>query len=110
MAVISGIITAVKIGLRVAPIVYKGIKSTKAGAQWLSRHPKVVKGATVAAGAGGLLLDLTSIDFSGLLPKKSPKYGETGQTRNYMVQSKSKRFRNNYCYPRKRRTSRFQRY
>ncbi len=110
MAVISGIISAIRIGLTVSRIVYKTGSKTKAGAQWITRHPNYVRAGTIGATAGGLILDLSNVDYSALLPKKPPEYGKTRQTRDYMVKSKSKRIRNNYCYPRKRRTSGFQRY
>ncbi len=118
MVVISGIVQAIKIGIRYAPAVYKGSKivytgliKTRAGAQWLSRHPNIVKYGTVAAGAGGLLLDLTSIDYNALIPKTIPGTTKTGQTRDSMV-STSRRPRNKYvyCSPRTRRTFSRQKY
>ncbi len=114
MTVISGIQTAIKIApivYRAGKIIYHGIKRTKAGGQWLSRHPNVVKAGTVTAGAGGLILDLTNIDYSSLVPQQKP--GKNGQTRKYVYGAKSGRFynkkrKNLYCRPnvRKRQYSR----
>ncbi len=108
MVVISGIIRTIRIGLTVSRILYKAGVKTRAGKQWLSRHPRAVKAGTVAAGAGGLLLDLTSIDYSGILPKKPYKPSKTGQARNYMVQSRTGRQQYNNDYTSKRCPSRRQ--
>ena len=99
MVVIQGIQTAIKIApivYKVGKVVWKASMKTKRGGQWLTRHPKIAKYGTVAAGAGGLLLDLTNIDYSAILPK-TPSYNKTGQTRNYVVQSHS-RCRDRFAY------------
>lgn len=102
MTVITGIQTAIKIApivYRAGKIVYHGVKRTKAGAQWLSRHPKIAKYGTVAAGAGGLLLDLTNVDYSAI-PSPFTKPGKVGQTRDNVYGTKSRRFYGSQRYPR----------
>ncbi len=105
MTVISGIIEAVKIGIRVAPVIYKSGKivykaggKTRQGAQWLSRHPKIVKYGTVAAGASSLLLDLTNIDYSAIIPEKV-RPPTVKQTRSNFQSSRSRFRRESNCYP-----------
>ncbi len=109
MAVISGIISAIRIGLTVSRIVYKVGSKTRAGAKWMQRHPKAVRAGTIGATAGGLILDLTNVDYSAILPKKPWKPSKTGQTRNYMEQSQSRRFQRTNYRTRERCPSRFQR-
>ncbi len=108
MVVITGIKTAIKIGLRALPyalragkVGYSAAKATKHGASWIRRHPKAVKYGTVAAGGATLLLDLTNIDYSAIPPYEKP--GKIGQTRSYMEQSSSRpRYSNVYRTSRKR--------
>ncbi len=113
MVVISGIKTAIKIAKyapvvwKVGKVVYKGIKSTKQGGQWISRHPKALKYGTAAAGVGSLLLDLTNIDYSAIIPQKTTSPVKTGQTRTNMVLPGSRsRNRYGYCPPGTRRSFR----
>ncbi len=112
MVVISGIKTAIKIApvvYKVGKVVWKASLKTKRGGQWMTRHPKVVKYGTAAAGVGSLLLDLTNIDYDALIPKTVPGTGKNGQTRNYMeFPSSRSRYRYNYCPPSTRRTFRRQ--
>ncbi len=94
MVVITGIKTAIKIApiiYKGSKIVYKGFKKTKYGAQWLSRHPQIAKYGTAAAGVGGLLLDLTNIDYSALPSFKKPY--KNGQARGNVYGTKYGRFR-----------------
>ncbi len=109
MAVISGIIQAAKIAIKVAPVAFRAGKfgykvagKTKHGAKWIRQHPKIIKAGTVAAGAGGLILDLTNIDYSSLVPPTKP--GKIGQTRKYVYGASNGRFYNQkrkhmYCRP-----------
>ncbi len=109
MTVISGIQTAIKIApivYRAGKIIYHGIKRTKAGAQWLSRHPKIAKYGTVAVGAGGLILDLTNIDYSAI-PSPFNGSNKNGQTRSNVYGTKYGRKYNQkrtyrYCRPKRR--------
>ncbi len=109
MVVIQGIKTAIKIApiiYKVGQVAYKGFKSTRKGQQWLSRHPNVAKYGTVGIGVGGLILDLTNIDYSAIIPK-NPGYPKNGQTRSNFYSTQRGRFRRyNNCYrPRRRRRS-----
>ncbi len=95
MTVISGIFAAAKVAIKIAPFVYRASKitykaasKTKHGAQWMRRHPKIVKYGTVAAGGASLLLDLTNIDYSAITPQiRSPT---VKQTRGNFQRSRSR--------------------
>ncbi len=112
MVVISGIIAAAKIAVRVAPyafragkITYQAAKKTKHGAAWIRRHPKAVKYGTAAAGVGTLLLDLTNIDYSAI-PTAKIRTPTVKQTRDNVYSTGSRQFNNaNYrsCYRYRRR-------
>ncbi len=86
MVIITGIKTAIKIApiiYKIGKIGYKGFKSTRKGQQWLSRHPKAVKTATAAVGVGGLLLDLTNIDYSAIQIPRFPSKNRQTRTNVY---------------------------
>ncbi len=98
MVVVTGIITAIKIAARVAPIVYKYGQKNLAVAKYLYRHPRIAKYGTIAAASAPLIYDLLNIDYSAIPIPKFPKTNKVRQTRNYMVQPGSKRFqRRKYC-------------
>ncbi len=107
MVVITGIITAIKIILRVAPVIYKGGKKIKPVSQYFDRHRKAGTIITTAAATAPLIYDLLNIDYDALLPKKISGPTKNGQARNNMEFSRFRR-RNkyNYCPPRTRRTFR----
>ncbi len=115
MVIITGIKTAIKIGIKALPyairagkVGYSAAKATKHGARWLRKHPKAVKYGTVAAGGASLLLDLTNIDYSAI-PQKDAIPSKNGQTRNYLVKSRSgQRYGYTYSKSRKRCTPRRQ--
>ncbi len=94
MTVITGIKTIIKIApiiYKVGQVGYKGFKTTRKGQQWLSRHPRAVKYGTVGVGVGGLLLDLTNIDYSAIPSFKKPY--KNGQARGNIYGTKYGRFR-----------------
>ncbi len=90
MAVITGIITAIKIGLRVSKIVYKGGKKIPPVVKYFDRHRKAATIITTAASTAPLIYDLLSIDYDALLPKTPSN--KIGKTRGNMVKSRSERF------------------
>ncbi len=108
MVVITGIKTAIKIApiiYKGSKIVYQGFKKTKYGAQWMSRHPNIAKYGTAAAGVGGLLLDLSNIDYSALPSWPKSPY-KNGQTRGNVYGTKPRRWyrkKRPYCYRRPKR-------
>ncbi len=104
MAVITGIITAIKIGLRVGSIVYKGGKKLPPVVKYFDRHRKAATIITTAASTAPLIYDLLNIDYSGILKAfpKSPSR-KVGQTRSYMVKSGTRR----KCYPRRNSRGRY---
>ncbi len=104
MVVITGIIQTIKIATKVAPIIYKIIRKTPAGARYFDRHRKAATIVTTAAGSAPLIYDLLNIDYSGIL-KAFPRFTsrKVGQTRSYMVQPGSRR----KCYPDNRPRNRY---
>ncbi len=105
MVVVTGIVQAIKIGLRVAPIAYKLAKKNVQVAKYLYRHPRIAKYGTIAAGTAPLIYDLLNIDYSAI-PKKPRSSYPKQKTRNLL----DKPFRKQqYCYdyrPRKRYSGR----
>ncbi len=107
MVVITGIKTVIKIApiiYKVAKIGYKGFSKTRAGSQWIRRHPRVIKYGTAGAGIGSLLLDLTNIDYSAIIPPA--KYRKDRQTRTNFYRASNRRFYDQKCQPIPRRSRR----
>ncbi len=109
MVVVTGIIAVakvawevVKIAARTTPYVYKGVKKSKQGAQWLSRHPKIAKYGTVAASSAPIIYDLMNIDYSAIQTTKirSPT---VKQTRGNFQSSRTRQF----CKPNYRSRNRY---
>ncbi len=109
MVVISGIIqTILKVApivYRVATITYKAGSKTRQGKQWISRHPKALRYGTAAAGGASLLLDLTNIDYSAIIPPKKPSR-KIRQTRTNIYGLSNRRVYNTKCKPLPRRSRR----
>ncbi len=95
MVVVTGIIEAAKIAVRVIPIIYKGVKYTRQGTRYLSRHPNIAKYGTIAATSAPIIYDLLNIDYSAIpTAPKRPKQ----KTRNFMESAGRRRFNKaNYC-------------
>ncbi len=110
MVVITGIITAIKIGLRVGKVGYKFGSKTRTGMRFLKEHPKLARYGTIVASSAPLIYDLLNIDYSGIqkIFQQKPRQGR--QTRNNMVVPRTRQRFDKDCYPRKRRSSRRQRY
>ncbi len=89
MAVITGIITAIRIGYRVSQVIYQGGKKIPPVVKYFDRHRKAATIITTAASTAPLIYDLLSIDYDALLPKKTSN--PFGKTRGNMEQSRSKR-------------------
>ncbi len=104
MVVITGIISAIRIGARVAPILIKIAKKTPAGVRYFDRHRKAATIVTTVASTAPLLYDLLNVDYSAIL-KTFPRITsrKIGQTRSNMVFSKSRR----KCYPDNRPRNRY---
>ncbi len=100
MVVVTGIITVAKIITRAAPIIYKYGQKNLAVAKYLYRHPRIAKYGTIAAASAPLIYDLLNIDYSAIPIPKFPKTNKVRQTRNNMVQSRSKRFQRTEHRPR----------
>ncbi len=110
MVVVTAIKEVVKIILRVAPIVYKMGQKAPPVVKYFDRHRKLGTIVTTAAATAPLIYDLLNIDYDAISFPKFPKTNKIGQTRNYLVQSQSKRFgRKEYttCYPRRKRRQRY---
>ncbi len=99
MTVITGIVTAIRIGIAASRVTYKVAKGTKRGAQWLGRHPNIARYGTVAASTAPLIYDLLNIDYSAIIPKRDTIPYKDRQTRSYMVKSRSrcKQYTSNYA-------------
>ncbi len=90
MTVITGIQTAIKI----APIVYKGLKivykasvKTKRGAQWLGRHPNIARYGTIAASSAPIIYDLLNIDYSAI-QKRFPDKKQQARGKLYATRAR----------------------
>ncbi len=110
MTVISGILQAAKITIKIAPIAFRAGKigyqaagKTKHGAQWIRKHPKIIKYGTIGAAGASLLLDLTNIDYSAIpSPTKYPS--KNGQTRANLYSARSgQQYYSKYQYLHRRR-------
>ncbi len=102
MAVITGIIEAIKIGVRVAPIVYKIGKKFPPVVKYLYRHPRIAKYGTIGAASAPLIYDLLNIDYSAIPIPKFPKTNKVRQARVNMVKSRARRVICTSYRPRKR--------
>ncbi len=104
MVVVTGIKTAIKI----APIIYKGIKivykgsiKTKRGAQWMARHPKIARYGTIAASSAPIIYDLMNIDYSAIQKTKIRSITKQ-QTRGNVQSPSTRQLGQPNCYPRYR--------
>ncbi len=96
MVVVTGIIEAAKIALRIAPIIYKGVKYSRQGMRYASRHPNIAKYGTIAASSAPIIYDLLNIDYSAI-QKKIPRRSFP-KTRNQMGKPGTRRFNKaDYC-------------
>ncbi len=95
MVVITGIKAAIKLApiiYRASKVIYKGARKVPAFNRYMSRHPKILKYGTVAAGAGTLVYDLLNIDYDSLIAQIPKTNRQFKQTRGNFQSSRT-RFR-----------------
>ncbi len=108
MVIITGIKTAIKIApiiYRASKVIYKGARKVPAFNRYMSRHPKILKYGTVAAGAGTLVYDLINIDYDSLIAQIPKTNRKQQQTRGNFYSTRSRfQYKADYCpVPRRRR-------